>query len=201
MQIKTLTDTTFTVGISTSITGLPVKKIFTITAWVKYADMPQYSNAMFYVQQATLLPPSYTWKDRKWGTLWGNNIGTSAWTQVTMSDTVKDSANVLNFGITLWKSGTLWVDDIAITYTDLAQPIKNETAHAGRGSVRNNLISFSRQMPYSFEANSIDGKAIAKQSGMAASLDLNRMGLKNGVYLVRVKTPEKTYSSKVVVSR
>jgi hypothetical protein len=62
MQIKTLTDTTFTVGISTSITGLPVKKIFTITAWVKYADMPQYSNAMFYVQQATLLPPSYTWK-------------------------------------------------------------------------------------------------------------------------------------------
>jgi predicted alternative tryptophan synthase beta-subunit len=56
-------------------------------------------------------------------------------------------------------------------------------------------------MPYSFEACSIDGKAIMSQSGIASALDLNRFNLKNGVYLVRVKTMEKTYSSKVMMSR
>jgi len=201
MQIKTLTDTTFTVGISTTITGLPVKKIFTITAWVKYADMPQYWNAMFYVQQATQLPPSYTWIDRKWGTLWGNNIGSSDWTQVTMSDTVKDSANILRLGITLWKSGTLWVDDIAVTYTAIPQATNYTVSPAEKEMIRNNRIAFSRKIPYSFEACSIDGKAIMSQSGIASALDLNRFDLKNGVYLVRVKTMEKTYSSKVMMSR
>jgi predicted alternative tryptophan synthase beta-subunit len=39
------------------------------------------------------------------------------------------------------------------------------------------------------------------QSGIASALDLNRFNLKNGVYLVRVKTMEKTYSSKVMMSR
>ena len=202
MQFKDSTDTAFTLGVTTSITGLPVKKLFTITAWVKYINMPKYFNAMFYVQQATLMTVSpWTWTDRKWGTLWGNNPGNSGWVQISGSDTTKDSANVLNFGITLWKYGTLWVDDIAITYTNIPQSVNYAAAPAKQGIIRNNRIIFSRQMPYSFEACSIDGKAILRRSGIASALDLNRFDLQNGVYLVRVKTPERTYSSKVMVSR
>jgi|GEM_PF-1388980 hypothetical protein len=201
MQFKDSTDTAFTLGVTTSITGLPVKKIFTITAWVKYANMPKYSNAMMYLQQATLLPPAYAWIDRKWSTLWGNNIGNSGWTQITMSDTTKDSANILNFGITLWKYGTLWVDDIAITYTSIPQAVSYSVGPGKQGYVRNNRISFSRQTPYSLEACSVDGKVVMRQSGLASALDLNRCGLKNGVYLMHIQTPEKTYASKVIMSR
>jgi hypothetical protein len=202
MQFKDSTDTAFTLGVTTSITGLPTKKIFTITAWVKYANMPRYSNAMMYVQQATLLPPAYAWIDRKWGTLWGNtNIGNSGWAQITMSDTTKDSANILNFGITLWKYGTLWVDDIAITYKDIPQAVNYSVEPARQGSIVNNRISFSRQMPYSLEVCSVDGRMVANRSGLASSLDLDRLALKKGVYLVKVQTLEKTYNSKVIMSR
>ena len=201
MQFKDSTDTAFTLGITSSITGLPANKIFTITAWVKYANMPKYFNAMMYVQQATLLPPNYAWVDRKWGTLWGNNPGNNGWTQISVSDTSKDSANVFNFGISLWKYGTLWVDDIAITYQNLPAAISNITEPGKQGSVLNNRISFSRQTPYVFEACSIDGKTVMRRSGLASELNLDRVGLKNGVYLMRVQTPEKTYTSKVMVSR
>jgi hypothetical protein len=118
-----------------------------------------------------------------------------------MSDTTKDSANVLNFGISVWKYGTLWIDDIAITYQNIPQAVNYSMEPARQGSIVNNRISFSRQMPYSLEACSVDGRMVANRSGLASSLDLDRLALKKGVYLVKVQTPEKTYNSKVIMSR
>jgi hypothetical protein len=95
----------------------------------------------------------------------------------------------------------LWVDDIAVTYKDIPQAINYSLEPSRKGSIVNNRISFSRQMPYLFEASSIDGKMVMRRSGLAMALDLNRLGLKNGVYFVRVRTSDKTYNSKVIVSR
>jgi hypothetical protein len=206
VKIKLLssTDTSFgSAGVTGTITGLPVKKIFTLTAWVKYINTPDaYKNAQIAVSQATTLSAAPYYIFRKWSTLWENStVNSNGWTQLTVSDTSVDSANYFNIIITLWKSGTFWVDDIAITYTDIPQSVNYAIMPIKQGIIRNNRITFSHQMPYSFEACSVDGKAILRRSGMASALVLNSFNLQNGVYLVRVKTPERTYSSKVVVSR
>ena len=204
MLLKSSTDTSFTAGVTGTITGLPPKKIFTLTAWVKYVNTPDaYRNAQFAVSQATTLSAAPWYIFRRWSTLWENStVSSNGWTQITFSDTTADSANYITIVITLWKSGTLWVDDIAVTYHDIAPQSVNYAVTPGKqGSIRNNRILFSREMPYSIEASSIDGKRVFCQSGLASALDLDRLDLKNGVYLMRVRTPGKTYNSKVIVSR
>ena len=116
MQIKDTTDITTSVRITGAITGLLPNKPFTITAWVKYANIPTYYNAMFGLQQATLTPGTWAWTDRKWLTPWGNDPGTTDWKQITGQGTTDDSANVFNLVISLSKGGPLWVDDIVVTY-------------------------------------------------------------------------------------
>jgi hypothetical protein len=203
IQIKDAPDTTFTAGITGTITGLPPKKIFTVTAWVKYVNTTDaYKNAQFAVSQATTLSAAPWYIFRKWSTLWENStVSSNGWTQITFSDTTADSANYITIVISLWKSGTLWVDDIAVTYQNIPSAINYVDGPGKQGSVLNNRISFSGQTPYVFEACSIDGKMVMRRSGLASELNLDRVGLKNGLYLLRVQTPEKTYTSKVMVSR
>jgi hypothetical protein len=202
MSIAEGADTATECRISGSVTNLPEKKIVTVTAKVKYENMPAYWNAMFNLQQATLLQePPWTWTDRKWLSMWGNNPGNSGWTPISMSDTTADSANVFNLIISLSNAGTLWVDDIAITYTDIAPVTQKAVTPARQGAVLNNRISFPRAMPYSLEACGVNGKMILKTSGIANAVNLDRLGLSSGAYLVKAKTKEKIYSGRVVVGR
>ncbi|MBN2038128.1 MAG: hypothetical protein JW768_15410 [Chitinispirillaceae bacterium] len=202
MAITPGADTITECRISGSITNLPANKIVTITAMVKYENMPTYWNAMFHLQQATCQAPDWNWIDRKWGSIWGNNPGDAAdWTSVTMSDTTYDSANVFNLIISLAKSGTIWVDDIAVTYTDIV-PVTHKAGHTARqGSIMNNRIIFASAMPYSLEACGINGRVVAKRSGIAPQLDLTRLGLQSGAYLVRVKAGEKSLTGRVMIGQ
>ncbi|MBN1307796.1 MAG: hypothetical protein JXA18_07760 [Chitinispirillaceae bacterium] len=186
--------------ISGAVSNLPTNKLFTITAWVKYSEMPVYWNGMFNLQQATLKAPDWNWIDREWLSMWGNDPGTvSSWTEISMTGTSADSANVFNLIISLAKGGTLWVDDIAITYTDPV-PITEKTVQPGQwGSILNNRITFSRPTSYSLEAFGVNGKALLRQSGIAEKVDLNRIDAGCGAYLFRVKTGEKVITSRAVI--
>jgi hypothetical protein len=202
MSIAAGADDSTECRISGSISNLPVKKIVTVTAKVKYENMPTYWNAMFNMQQATLKAPDWKWVDRKWSSMWGNNNpGASEWSTISMRDTTTDSANVFNLIISLAKSGTLWVDDIAVTYSDLAPVTQKAATHVHQGAVLNNRISFPREMPYSLEACGVNGKMILKTSGVASAVNMDRLGLVGGAYLVKAKTSEKTYTGRVVVSK
>ena len=201
MAIMAGADTLTECRISSSISGLMEKKIVTITAKVKYENMPTYWNAMFNLQQATLTQGTWVWTDRKWLSMWGNNPGNSDWTPISMTDTTADSANVFNLIISLSKSGTLWVDDIAVTYTDIAPVTQKAIAPARQGAILNNRISFPRAISYSLEACGVNGKMILKTSGVSNLVNLDRLGLASGSYLVKVKTREKTYAGRVVVGR
>jgi len=200
MQIKDPADTITAVRITGAITGLLPNAAFTITAWVKYANMPAYYNAMFGLQQATLTSGTWVWTDRPWLTPWGNDPGTSDWKQITGVGTTADSANVFNLVISLSKGGPLWVDDIAITYesSSIGDIHMQTTKHDG---IYHNRISFSHAMAYSLEACSLDGQTIARKTGIASSLDLNKCDITNGIYLMKVKTSQRTYTSRIVVSR
>jgi len=203
IQIKDAPDTSFgSAGVTGTITGLPPKKRFTVTAWVKYVNTTGYNNAEIAVSQATTLSVSPWYIFREWSTLWTNPIAGSSngWTQISLSDSSVDSANYFNIIISLWQSGTLWVDDIAVTYQPTSA-VKPDVEPQRQGSILNNRISFSRPTAYSFEACSFDGKILLRRTGQASELDLNRLDLKNGVYIVRVQTPDKSYTSKVMVSR
>ena len=198
MEIIDTSDTAVECRIIGSVSNLPPKKVFTVTAWVKYSGMPTYWNGMFHMQQATLKAPDWEWVDGKWGSMWGNDPGTIPWTQVSMSDTSGDSSNVFNLHISLAKGGTLWVDDIEITYTDPV-PVMQRAVQSDRwGSILNSRITFSRVMPYSLEAYSINGKALLRESGIAATVDLNRTDTGRGAYLFRVKTAEQIFISRAV---
>jgi hypothetical protein len=203
MEIMAGTDPSTECRISTEIKNLPALKLFTVTAKVKYSDMPAYWNSMFSLQQATLLQePPWTWTDRKWLSMWGNDSGSVAdWVPISMTDTTADSANVFSLIISLSKSGTLWVDDIAITYTDIAPVTQKAVTPARQGAILNNRISFPRAMPYSLEACGVNGKMILKTSGVANAVNLDRLGLVSGAYLVKAKTSERTYNGRVVVGR
>lgn len=204
MTITAGADTGASCVISGSITGLPAKKLVTLTAMVKYTDLPDYSSAMISLQQATLLMHEpWTWTDRKWTTLWTNNpTGTIDWTSITKSDTTADSANVFNVIIYLHGVGsTLWVDDVAVTYSDLAPVTQKAVTPARQGSILNNRISFPRAMAYSLEAYGVNGKMILKTSGVANKVNIDQLGLSSGAYLVKAKTKEKIYSGRVVVER
>jgi hypothetical protein len=202
MAITPGADTLTSCGITGSITGLPANKLVTVTAMVKYTDMPIYWNAMFNLQQATLLNVSpWTWTDRKWGSDWGNNQGTTDWTPISFVDTTYDSANVFNLVITLAKSGTLWVDDITVTYTNITPVNQKVKAPGHQESMTNNRISFSCRQAYSLEACAINGKILLRKSGIADVVDMNRLSLSCGVYLVSVKAGEKTFTGRVAVER
>jgi hypothetical protein len=199
MAITPGADTLTECRISGSITDLPANKIVTVTAMVKHENMPTYWNAMFHLQQATCQAPDWNWIDRKWGSMWGNDPGDVDWKPVAMSDTTSDSANVFNLIISLSKSGTIWVDDIAITYIDIA-PVTHKTVQTPRqGSIMNNRITFASAMPYSLEACGINGKVLLQKSGIASRLDLTQLSLRNGAYLVRVKTGEKSMTGRVMI--
>lgn len=202
MEIKAGADTSTECRISGSVSNLPVKKIFTVTAKVKYENMPAYWNAMFHMQQATCKAPDWNWIDRKWLSIWGNNPGSvTDWTEISMSDTSADSANVFNLIISLANSGTIWIDDIAITYTDLAPVTQKNATPARQGSILNNRISFSNEMPYTLEAYGVNGKVILKTAGIANAVNLDKLGLSSGAYLIKAKTKDKVYSGRVVLER
>jgi hypothetical protein len=201
MEIKAGADTATQCRISGSIANLPMRKIVTVTAKVKYENMPTYWNGMFNLQQATLTQGTWVWTDRKWLSMWGNNPGNSDWTSISMNDTTADSANVFNLIISLAKSGTLWVDDIAITYSDLAPVTQKAVQPARQGFILNNRISFPRAMPYALEAYGVNGKLILKTSGIANMVNINQLGLSSGAYLIKANTNEKTYTSRVVLER
>jgi hypothetical protein len=168
---------------------------------VKYTNMPTYWNGLFNFQQATLSPVTYAWKDRKWTSGWGNGLGTSDWVPASMTDTTADSANVFNFIISLSKAGTLWVDDITVTYTDNAPVLSRAAIQNRQSSFRNNRVSFSRPMPYSLKVCGVNGKVLLQKSGTSALVDVNRIGLTSGAYLVSVKTAERTFSGRVMLGR
>jgi hypothetical protein len=204
MAITAGADTATTCAISTDITGLPANKIVTITAWAKYSDMPTYWNGMISLQQATLLhQPPYTWTDRKWGSDWGNNLGTSDWAPITLaSDTTVDGGNVFRIVVSLRYSGTLWIDDIAVTYTDLAPVLPRTVSRTSREStILGNKITFSSPQRYSLDVCGVNGRLLLRKSGVAGSVDMNKLGLSNGTFLVRVKTEKKTFAGKVAVGR
>lgn len=193
-------DTSIECSISGSISDLPANKNFTITAWVKYSDIPNYWNGMFHLQQAILEGPDWEWINRPWLSMWGNNPGSTPWKQISMSDVSDDSANVFNLIISLSNAGTMWVDSIAITYTDVPVVQKAFTSPQ-RGAIRNNRITFSSIMPYSLEVCGLNGKLILRKSGIAKTIDLNGLAAGSGVYLVRVETAKKTFASRVVLSK
>jgi len=204
MHIKDTTDTSTSVTISTTISGLSANKIFTITAWYKFVDIKTYWNAQISLQQATCNSSNdYTWVDRDWLSLWGSGKGTKTWSQLSVSDTTADSADVFNLIITLSKKGTLWIDSITVTYRDTgATPIINNAIEPQVKEYTGvNHIAFSHSMPYTLEACALNGKMIMRKSGIAASVDLNRVNLVSGAYIMKVKTAEKNYTSRVFLSK
>lgn len=155
---------------------------------------------MFHMQQATCKAPDWDWIDRKWLSVWGNDPGTVSWTEVSSQpDTSADSANVFNLIISLGKAGTVWVDDIEITYTDPVPVTRKAVRPPRRESIINNRITFSRVTPYSLEAYSVNGKRLLRKSGNGATVDLNRINGACGVNIFRVKTAEKSITSRAVV--
>jgi hypothetical protein len=205
MQINDTTDTSTSVTISTTISGLSANKIFTITAWYKFVDIKTSWNAQISLQQATLeeVDTTWVWTDRDWLSLWGSGKGTKTWSQLRVSDTTADSANVFNLIITLSKKGTLWLDSITVTYRDTgATPIINNAIEPQAKEYAGvNHIVFSHSMPYTLEACALNGKMIMRKSGIAASVDLNKVNLVSGAYIMKVKTSEKNYTSRVFLSK
>ena len=202
MEIMAGADTSTECRATAEIKNLPAKKLFTVTAKVKYSNMPIYWNGMFHLQQATMNPPDYKWIDRKWLSFWGNDPGTVAdWASISKTDTTADSANIFNLIISLHGSGTLWVDDIAITYTDIAPVTQKAVTPARQGSILKNRISFPHEMPYTLEAYQVNGKLIQKTAGIANAVNCENLGLSSGAYLIKAKTKEKIYSGRVVLER
>jgi hypothetical protein len=101
----------------------------------------------------------------------------------------------------LGKSGTLWVDDIAITLSDLTSVLDNQVAPRRQEIARNNRISFPRQTSFTFEEYAVNGKALRRSSSIVDAVDLNHLDLSSGVYLIRAKTREKTYFSRMILSK
>lgn len=200
MAITPGADTLAKCTITGSITGLTPNRIVQITGMVKYADMPTYYNAMISFDQVNCTQANnWKWNDLKWGTLWGNNPGASDWTQFTATDTVKDTANVFHLVIFQSKVGTLWVDDIAVTYTD---PVIQKAVQTVRQSpIVNNRIVFPSATPYTLEAFGINGKTVLKRSATAMTVDLSRLDLPGCVYLVKVAAGGKTWSEKVLIGK
>jgi hypothetical protein len=200
MAITPGADTTIKCTVSGSVSGLTPNRLVKITGMVKYSDMPTYYNAMISLDQATCVAPDWNWVERKWGTLWGNNQGTSDWTSFTVTDTIKDSANVFTFNISIFKAGTLWVDDIAIAFAD--DPVIQKTVQPARqGLLVNNRIVFLSVIPYTLEAFDVNGKIVLKSSATAKSVDLNHLNLQDGAYLVRVTAAGKIWSGKVLTGK
>ncbi|MBN1129298.1 MAG: T9SS type A sorting domain-containing protein [Chitinispirillaceae bacterium] len=200
MEIKAGADTLTECRISGSVTNLPAKKIFTVTAMVKYSGMPTYWNAMLNMQQATLTQGTWVWTDRKWSSMWGNNPGDAEWTPVSVSDTTHDSTNVVNFIISLSKAGTLWVDDITITYADVPV-VRKAIQTSRRNAFQNNRIVFPSDRHYSLEVFGVNGKKVLCQSATAARIDLSTLGLRSGSYIVKVKSAGKRWEGRVVVGK
>ena len=200
MAIAPGADTSTTCSILGTISGLTAGNVVTITAMVKYADMPTYWNSMINLQQATLTSGTWVWTDRKWKSMWGNNPGTAEWARVSMSDTTVDSANVFQLIISLHGSGTIWVDDIAIA-TAGAPVIQKAVQPVRRGSIANNRIAFTTAMPYTLEVYGVNGKTALKRSSTASSVDFNRLNLNSGAYAIRVKTADKTWSGRVLIGK
>lgn len=192
-------DTAAKCMISGSISGLTAKKIVKITAMVKYTDMPSYYNAMISLYQVSCVAPDYKWIERKWGTMWGSKAGSIDWTPITMTDTVTDSANVFNLVIQT-NAGTLLVDDITIGYDDESATLKTVQS-ARQESIVNNRISFPSATPYMLEVVGVNGKTVLKSYATSSTVDLNRLNLLCGTYLVKVKTAEKTWSGRVLIGK
>lgn len=201
MVIIDTVDTNLSCAVTGSIEGLESLKEVTVTAWVKYSVLPDYWNAQFSLQQAILEAPDWEWIDREWASMWGNDPGSSSWKQISMT-TVSDTANVFNLVISLAAPGTLWVDDIEITYQDPV-PVVPELQKASPLShtdpLRNNRIVFSRAIPFLIEACGMNGRLLLRKSGIAESVDLNRLAVGRGMFIVRVKTAEKQYTSRLIL--
>jgi hypothetical protein len=201
MVLTDTVDTNLSCTVSGSIEGLESLKEVTITAWVKYSGLSDYWDAQFSLQQAILEAPDWEWIDREWVSMWGNDPGSSSWKQISMT-AISDTANVFNLIISLAAPGTLWVDDIEITYQD-AVPVLPELRKTSPLSYtnpfQNNRIVFSRAMPFVIEACGVNGRVLLRRTGIEESVNLNRLNIGRGMFIVRVKTAEKWYSSRFIL--
>jgi len=202
MAITPGADTSTKCAISASITGLPANKIVTISAMVKCENIPSYSSTSIDLMQATQLQVApWTWTFRKWNALWWAQLGTTGWTPISKTDTTADSANSFTLTISHSNAGTLWIDDITVTYTDLAPVLPRATVQNRQTTFRNDRVSFSRPMAYSMKVCGVNGKVLLQKSGTAAEVNLNRLDLTSGAYMVSVKTAEKTFSGRVMAGK